>query len=270
MTALTIVSANLRNPYFSAWRVDRAALLARLEALARLAEGAAADILLCQEVGRGRDLRVDEWLAGRLGLSVVYARANSGPRLGREEGLAILSRYPLRDRRETLLTGGLWRRPALGVVAETPLGAITVYTAHLSLRPRRNRQGVARLRGWVEATAGQHPALIGGDFNAGEGAPHIVALGVAQGGGPGWVDTFRAVQPTADGTTHTLRLFGHVVARQRLDYLFLRPGAPKFRIATCEHVPSPGTPFSDHLAVVASFVAQSGDTLPLAPSSPNL
>ena len=97
MTQLTVLSANLKNPYFSSWRVDRSALLARLEAFARLAEGAAADIVLCQEVGRGQALRVDEWLAGRLGLAAVYARANGGPRLGREEGLAILSRYPLRE-----------------------------------------------------------------------------------------------------------------------------------------------------------------------------
>ena len=158
--------------------------------------------------------------------------------------------------RGSLLAGGVWRRPALGAVAETPLGAIAVYTAHLSLRPWRNRQGVGRLRAWVEATAGARPSLIGGDFNAGDGAPHIVALGAAQGGGPGWVDAFRAVQPTADGTTHTFRLFGHAVARQRLDYLFLRPGTPQLRIEICEPTTSPGAPFSDHLAIVARFAAE--------------
>ena len=255
VTQLTILSANLKNPYFSSWRVDRAALLARLEAFARLVEGTAADILLCQEVGRGPEVRVDEWLAGRLGLGALYAPANGGPRLGREEGLAILSRYPLRDRREALLAGGLWRRPALGAVVETPLGEIALYTAHLSLRPWRNRRGVARLRAWVEATAGARPALIGGDFNAGEAAPHIVALGAAQGGQSGWVDAFRAVQPAADGTTHELRLLGRAMARQRLDYLLLRPGDIPIRVVTSEHVAPPGAPFSDHLAVVASFAA---------------
>ena len=250
MTQLTVLSANLKNSYFSSWRVDRSALLARLEAFARLAEGAAADIVLCQEVGRGQALRVDEWLAGRLGLAAVYARANGGPRLGREEGLAILSRYPLRDRRETLLAGGLWRRPALGAVAETPLGEITVYTAHLSLRPRRNRRGVARLRAWVEATTGARPALVGGDFNAGEDAPHIAALGAPSTGGPGWIDAFRAANPAAEGATHELRLLGWAVRRRRLDYLFLRPGTQRLRIGTCEHITSPGASFSDHLAVV--------------------
>ena len=258
MTTLTVLCANLKNPYFSSWRVDRPALLARLEAFARLAETAAADILLCQEVGRERDFRVDEWLVGRLGLAAVYARANGGPRLGREEGLAILSRYPLRHWRETLLAGGLWRRPALEAVVETPLGEMAVYTAHLSLRPWRNRRGVARLRAWVEATAGERPALVGGDFNAGEGAPQVAALAAARGGGPGWVDVFRAVQPTADGTTHTLHLLGQKIAQQRLDYLFLRPGTPALRIATCERAATPGAPFSDHLAVVARFDSRRG------------
>jgi endonuclease/exonuclease/phosphatase family metal-dependent hydrolase len=261
VTTLTILSANLKNPYFSSWRVDRAALLARLEAFARLAEGAAADVLLCQEVGRGRDFRVDEWLAARLGLIALYARANGGGRFGREEGLAILSRYPLRNPRQTLLAGGLWRRPALGAVVETPLGELAVYSAHLSLRPWRNRRGVARLRAWVEQTAGTRPALIGGDFNANETTSHIVALGAARGGEPGWVDAFRAFQPTADGTTLTRQLLGRTVARQRLDYLFLRPGGMPIRIVNSAVVTSTGAPFSDHRAVVARFAAGSMNQL---------
>ena len=253
---ITILTANLKNPYFSSWRVDHAAILARLEAFARLGESVQADVLLCQEVGRGRDFRVDEWLAGRLAMTAVYARANGGGRFGREEGLAILSRTPLRDRRETLLAGGLWRRPALGAVVDSPLGEIAVYTAHLSLRPWRNRQGVARLRAWVAATAGARPAIIGGDFNAGEGAPQIVALSEAQGGEAGWVDAFRARHPSADGATHELRLLGVAVKRQRLDYLFLKPGTLGLRIANGDPITSPAVPFSDHLAVVARLEAE--------------
>ena len=252
---LTILSANLKNPYASSWRVDHRALLARLEAFARLAEGAAAGVLLCQEVGRGRGFRVDEWLAARLGMQHLYARANFLPALRREEGLAILSRYPLRERQETLLAGGLWRRPALGAVARTPLGEIAVYTAHLSLRPWRNRSGVARLRAWVAATAGERPAVIGGDFNAGETAPQIVALGEPSALDPGWIDAFRAANPTAEGATHELRLLGWAVRRRRLDYLFVRPGEPILRIAKCIATTSPGAPFSDHLAVVARLMA---------------
>lgn len=259
MTTLTVLCANLKNPYFSAWRVDRAALLARLEAFAQLAETVAADVLLCQEVGRGRDFRVDEWLAGRLGLDAVYARANGGPRLGREEGLAILSRYPLRDQRETLLAGGRWRRPALGAVVATPLGEVAVYTAHLSLRPWRNRRGAARLRAWVEATAELRAAIIGGDFNVGERAPQIVALGQARDGEAGWVDAFRALHPAAEGATHELRLPVLPPVRQRLDYIFLKPGNPALRIASCENLSSPSMPFFDHLAVVARVGSEAAD-----------
>ena len=116
--SLTILSANLLNPLFNTIRVDHRAWLTRLEALAGLVESQAADVVLCQEVGRSRELRVDEWLAGRLGLTAVYERANGRAqgRWGREEGVAILSRYPLSSPVSTLLGGGLWRRPALGAV----------------------------------------------------------------------------------------------------------------------------------------------------------
>ena len=69
--SLTILSANLLNPLFNTIRVDHRAWLTRLEALAGLVESQAADVVLCQEVGRSRELRVDEWLAGRL-LSLIH------------------------------------------------------------------------------------------------------------------------------------------------------------------------------------------------------
>jgi endonuclease/exonuclease/phosphatase family metal-dependent hydrolase len=241
---LTVLSANLRNPFARFFPGSREALLARLEAFAQLAESARADILLCQEVGRSRNFRVDNWIAHRLQMGYCYVRANGDARrIGREEGLAIFSRHPLRQPTTHLLAGGLWRRPALGVVAATPLGEVAVYTAHLSLRPWRNRRQPARLRAWVEATAGERPAVLGGDFNAHETAPHIVALrGV-------WQDTFRALHPAADGTTYAMKLFGRVVHRRRIDYIFLRQLTPRLRIVSAAHSRTT-IPFSDHLAVL--------------------
>ena len=243
---LTVLTANLKNPYFATGRVEKGMVLTRLEAFARLAEAERADVLLCQEVGRGRDFRVDEWLSDRLGLAGVYARANgSAARLGREEGLAIFSRYPLVEQRVTLLAGGLWRRPALGAVASTPWGEVALYTTHHSLRPWRNRVEPGRLYRWVEATAGSGPAIIGGDFNAGEDAPQMRALSRA------WVDAFRAANPSAAGPTHDLRLFGRVF-RRRLDYLFLKCRALELRVVSAS---VRDAPFSDHRAVVARLMA---------------
>lgn len=246
---VTVVSANLLNPLFNAVRVDQRAWRARLEAFAGLVEAAAADVVLCQEVGRSRDFRVDDWLSGRLGMTALYQRANgqAGGRLGREEGLAILSRWPLLSPTTRLLAGGLWRRPALGAIVATPLGEIAVYIAHLSLRSWRNRRQPALLQAWVAATAGGRPALIGGDFNAEEDAPQLAALARS------WIDVWRATHATESGVTHEVKLFGRVARRQRIDYLFMAPGAAEFRIANCDHRQS-GAPFSDHRAVVARLV----------------
>jgi endonuclease/exonuclease/phosphatase family metal-dependent hydrolase len=89
---ITVVSANLWHD----WPRHRD-MVERLEAFARLVEAEGADILLLQEVTRTPDLWVDEWLARRLGMAYVYARANGHQRgIGFEEGVAIFSRYPLR------------------------------------------------------------------------------------------------------------------------------------------------------------------------------
>jgi endonuclease/exonuclease/phosphatase family metal-dependent hydrolase len=184
----------------------------------------------------------------------AYTRANGdAERIGREEGLAIFSRYPLSEQKTILLDGGLWRRPALGAVVRSPLGDIATYTAHLSLRPWRNRRQPAKLHAWVEATAGELPAVIGGDFNTSETARHIAALGTGASGLPPWIDLFRAVHPSADGTTHKIKLFGRTVRRRRLDYLFLRPGNKNLRIANCTTITSEKIAFSDHWAVVATL-----------------
>ncbi len=225
-------------------RVSRAALRERLIAFATLVERVEADVVLCQEVGRGVDFRVDVWLAERLGMTAAYEPGN---RVGdREEGVAILSRYPMPVTASTLLTERLWRRPALAAVLDTPLGELVVCTAHLSLRPWRNGREAERLRAWIEAMAGPRPAIIGGDFNRGERSATVRRLGRH------WRDACRAATSTGAAYTHELRLFGRVVRRQRLDYVFLRPGAPELHIAGCEHRAGP-KPFSDHLAVVARF-----------------
>ncbi len=262
---LTILSANLKNPFFRLGRVNWPAVEARLAAFARLAEAAAADVLLLQEVGRRGEFRVDNWLSEQLGLVGLYERANRA--FGAEEGVAILSRYPLLQPAVCVLAGGLWRRPALGAVVgspvdapvDAPMGEVAVFTVHLSLRPWRNRGQPAALRAWVAATAGERAAVIGGDFNAHETAPHIAALRAE------WIDVFRATRPTADGTTHTLRpgpwLPRRWALNRRLDYIYLRPGESVLRIADCDHrarADNADPPFSDHRAVVARFVAGGG------------
>jgi endonuclease/exonuclease/phosphatase family metal-dependent hydrolase len=237
------------NPYAHFGRVDERQLVARLETFARLVEEHSVDVLLCQEVGRGRNFRVDNWLAQRLAFESFYTRANGdATRFGREEGLAIFSRYPLSIVVMTLLAGGVWRRPALGAAVVSPLGEVMAYTTHHSLRPWRNRRQPAALRAWVEATSGGRTAVIGGDFNASDDAPQIAALRST------WVDAFRTMHPSTKGHTHELRLGGITVTR-RIDYLFLCSRKPEIRIAKCILLDTGEPPYSDHRAVVARFVS---------------
>ena len=69
-----------------------------------------------------------------------------------------------------------------------------------------------------------------------------------------WIDLFRRRHPTADGTTYELHWpWGKPLARFRLDYLFLRPNSPGWRILDARHLPDLRPKHSDHRAVLATL-----------------
>jgi endonuclease/exonuclease/phosphatase family metal-dependent hydrolase len=241
---LAVLSANLWHdwPRQRHWQ-------ARLEALAQLVETERADVVLLQEVARTGDLRADEWLEERLGMNCVYARANGhAAAIGFEEGVAVLSRYPVNDpqlRQFHSRANPFVRRVVLGCLVTTPHGPIGAVSVHLGLLPGHNARQLGALPGWVSRLAGAHPAVVGGDFNAPEHRPGIGLVRTA------WLDTFRHLHPLADGTTHELRWpWGSIWRRQRLDYIFLHPGERPWRVLEAGHVGSPNIAHSDHKAVV--------------------
>ncbi len=248
--AITVLSANLWHDWPRHRRLGE-----RLESLARLVEAEGVDVVLLQEVARIPWLRADEWLADRLGMSAVYSRANGHERsIGFEEGLAVLSRFPLASPRSRMLMPNphrLVRRMALGVDVLSPYGSLTAYSVHLGMLPGVNADQLDHLRLWVSVGAAGRPALIGGDFNAGENAPQITRARRS------WVDVFRHLHPHADGTTHELRWpWGTRLRRSRLDYLFLHPGNKSWRVLEARHVTAPGRPHSDHAAVLARLTPE--------------
>jgi endonuclease/exonuclease/phosphatase family metal-dependent hydrolase len=241
---LTILSANLWHDW-----VRRQRFTERLAVLADLVVQEAVDIVLLQEVARTRVLHADAWLAKRLGMAAVYARANGSlTGIGAEEGLAILSRFPLRQpalRQLGVTANPFARRICLHAWADTPSGSLALFCAHLSLVPRRNALQLAELRAWVPAVAGEAPAIVGGDFNAPETAGGIRHLQDT------WLDAFRSVHPAADGATHILHgPFGLPLRRQRLDYIFLGGAANSWQVRQAAHVLPRGEPHSDHHAVL--------------------
>jgi endonuclease/exonuclease/phosphatase family metal-dependent hydrolase len=234
--ALTILSANI---YHDWPRLRR--LPARLDALAQMAEREEADVLLLQEVARTTDFRGDEWLAGRLGMAYLYARANGDAQaIGFEEGPAVFSRYPLAHPALAELNSTpnpFTRRIGLGAELQLPGCALTVFSVHLALTPGENAAQLRALHRWVYGLVGERPALVAGDFNAHESARRIKWLRRV------WLDTFRHLHPHADGATHTL---GGSLSR-RLDYHFLHGHDSPWRIVESRHL---ANPHSDHKAVL--------------------
>ncbi len=239
---MTVLSANLWHDWPRYRRLPE-----RLEAMAGLMEDEGVDLALLQEVARTPKLRADRWLAGRLGMSSAYSRANGHEgEIGFEEGVAILSRYPLRSpRAEQLRPSPVpWvRRMALGAEIDTPSGGLSAFSVHLGLLPRQNAAQLSHLLGWIASAARGLAAVIGGDFNAHETTPQMRRARLA------WLDVFRHLHPHADGTTHELRWpWGGAPRRRRLDYVFLHAGNPRWAVLEARVIENVGA--SDHRAVL--------------------
>lgn len=236
---LTILSANL----FHDWpRLRR--LPARLESVAQMAEQEGAEVLLLQEVARTAHFRSDEWLAERLGMAYVYARANGDAEaIGFEEGPAVFSRYPLTGPALAELSSSanpFARRVGLGAEVELPGRSLAVFSVHLGLTRGQNAAQLRALHRWVYGLVGERPALVAGDFNAHESARRMRWLRRI------WLDTFRHLHPEADGWTHSL---GGSFMR-RLDYQFLHGHDAPWQIVASRHLRDAREPHSDHKAVL--------------------
>ena len=245
---LTVMSANLWHD----WPRQRGSI-ERLQSFSQMVESQGVDVLLVQEVARTPDLKVDEWLSERLGMAYVYSRANGhASGIGFEEGLAVYSRYPIKTlylRRLGKHTNPFVRRLALGAVIDSPCGKLLTFSVHLGLLNRQNYFQLSDLWNWVADVGGESPVLIGGDFNAHETSSQIRQTQTV------WLDTFRRINPTEDGTTHELRgPFGGLLRRARLDYIFLRPGKSRWKVVDARHIHPPGVVHSDHRAVLARMV----------------
>jgi endonuclease/exonuclease/phosphatase family metal-dependent hydrolase len=242
---LTVVSANLWHDWPRYRDLPR-----RLESLAGLIEDQGAQVVLLQEALRTPSLSASEWLAERLNMASGYVRANGAEKaIGFEEGPAILTNLPVREHRALKLktrADPLVRRMALGAQITLKCCDIWVISAHLSFIRNDNRLQMERLRSWVNDLTGDGTAVIGGDFNAGE-----VSEGIHM-AREHWQDTFRNLNPKDDGHTHLLRWpWGSVLHRQRLDYLFLKPGEHDWSVVDAQHFTTKPVQHSDHKAVLA-------------------
>jgi endonuclease/exonuclease/phosphatase family metal-dependent hydrolase len=127
-----------------------------------------ADVILLQEVAhaQGRPGSVADEVAAELKMRVAYAPAAPGVS---DQGLAIISRYPLREIRIVPLCrySLLWHsrtRFALTATIDAPGGAIRISNAHLDTRVN----GPDRVKQLEDALKDESPGvarIIAGDFN---------------------------------------------------------------------------------------------------------
>ena len=187
-----------------------------------------ADVFLLQEVIHfgGDRPNVAEKLAEKLRYHIVYAPEGRLPVIN---GLAIVSRYPLKDPWiRSLKTFNLHVRSrsrlALAATVQSPHGDIRVFNVHLDTRINGSDR-VEQLRPVVdEALQFDGPALIGGDFNTNNNRwiGHLIPLPFAH------IQT-RAVQDLMLSSGFTTPFSGptHDFLSMRLDWVFLRGLQPK-------------------------------------------
>ncbi len=241
----TVLSANLWHDWPRFKDLEK-----RIEAFADLVMSERVDLVLLQEVARTPTFKADERLADRLKMAYVYSRANGSQKIGFEEGLGVYSRYPLKRlpfiRQMGQAHNPFSRRLAIGVEVDTPCGEIMVFSAHLGLSQKQNAKQLRELHSWVDEISLGRSAIIAGDFNAHEHTHHIKHLRNY------WQDTLREVHQHEHAPTYELRWpWGGVFLSRRLDYIFLQPGNPAWKVLDVQHIDSHTGPHSDHRAVLA-------------------
>jgi len=219
-----------------------------------------------------------ETIAAALGMECYFCVAT--PWGGGEEGLAILSRHPIRARmmKELPHATAEERRIVVGATIETPAGELSAFTTHLTYRladgQKREDQLVAA-EALVAETPSELPKILMGDLNATPDSDEIrwlSGLRSIHGTGHGhghprrvfYQDAYAAAHPGEPGITwarrngHTAPLHWLTLDR-RIDYIFVgavrRDG--RGRVRDCRVVldtpDEDGCHASDHFALMADI-----------------
>ena len=153
--ALTLVSVNL------AKETDDARIAADLRKAGLLER---LDVLSLQEVRRDSGVAVR--LAQRLGMSAAVAGIGSGAGGDQTDGVALLSRYPLRDAEAIPLPRNeLGVRTRCRVALAATVAGVRAIGLHLDTRVNAQRR-LEQVRPILEAAAGfDGPVALAGDFN---------------------------------------------------------------------------------------------------------
>src|SRR4051812_46706252 len=201
MSTLKIVTLNL-------WG-EQPPLERRMQLAADGLRALAPDVVGLQEVRQvpGTVPNQAETLAKALGMHFYFEAAT--PWGGGDEGLAILSRHPIVERRLHELPHAVptERRLLVGVAIATPAGQVDIWTTHLNYRltdgGKREDQIVA-IDEIIGAQPSEMPKILCGDFNATPDSDEIRflrGLHTAAGRRTFWQDAWERRHGRADGFT---------------------------------------------------------------------
>lgn len=238
----------------------------RFDAVVRGLERHKPDVLCLQEAivsSHGSSLYDQAHAVGdALGLHFVAFDAYGAPdhlRLGYQEGLAVVSRWPLARVRDSRLptapADSADMRVVLSCRLMTPEGTLDVVTTHLAWRPdhweARVRQAELILDAFTREGFGEngHRGVLAGDLNATEDEPVIARIGQTL------RDAWRELHPKEAGYTwfagHPYTK-AHPMPSRRLDYVFVPRGAVVHRAEVVLDRPDPVWP-SDHAGVLVQL-----------------
>ncbi len=233
--SLAVVSLN------TAKEADAGRIINDLEAAPRLRE---ADVLLMQEVANREGApSASEQVARQLGLRATFAPAAPGVY---DQGLAILSRYPLSDIKIQRLKACDLRfrcrsRFALSATVDTPWAKVRVWNAHLDTRINAAERLQQIEPVIADAARYSGPRLIGGDFNTNDfrWLGNVVPIP----GGPNHGRMIRhAMEASGFKTPFADNLTTFPALHRHLDWIFVRG----LRAVASSVEP---VPFSDHHAI---------------------
>ena len=225
---------------------DRADWPARLPLIVEQLRALDADVIALQEVLQTETLpNQAETIAAALGYHVQFVSLDPQDR-ARRYGNALLTRWPVEAHVSTALAPREDSRSMGWAQIRFDGQPINVYFTHLHAG-----QGGAAIRRqqledavrWIDATAGDAPSLVLGDFNAPAGADELAVL-------DRFVDTYGAHHP---GDTETTTLNPHFFPdlRGRIDLVFAERGRFEVRDAriVLDTPDAAGTWPSDHFGV---------------------